>query len=44
VLGSISNNMGDRSGGLYPYRCSKVKFFFWFQHDFIQALNILGST
>jgi NAD(P)-dependent dehydrogenase (short-subunit alcohol dehydrogenase family) len=28
VLGSISNNMGDRSGGLYPYRCSKVKFIF----------------
>ncbi|EFX70608.1 hypothetical protein DAPPUDRAFT_309362 [Daphnia pulex] len=24
VLGSISNNMGDRSGGLYPYRCSKA--------------------
>lgn len=24
VLGSIGSNTGDRSGGLYPYRCSKV--------------------
>ncbi|KAK4015248.1 C-factor [Daphnia magna] len=24
VLGSISSNTGDRSGGLYPYRCSKA--------------------
>lgn len=24
VLGSISSNSGERSGGLYPYRCSKV--------------------
>jgi len=24
ILGSISENIGDRSGGLYPYRCSKA--------------------
>ncbi len=24
ILGSISSNTGDHSGGLYPYRCSKV--------------------
>lgn len=24
VLGSIASNIGDHSGGLYPYRCSKV--------------------
>lgn len=25
VLGSIGSNIGERSGGLYPYRCSKVR-------------------
>ena len=24
LLGSIVSNTGDHSGGLYPYRCSKV--------------------
>ena len=24
LLGSITSNTGDHSGGLYPYRCSKV--------------------
>merc|ERR550534_1260871 len=24
ILGSISENTGDHSGGLYPYRCSKA--------------------
>ena len=24
ILGSMTENSGDRSGGLYPYRCSKV--------------------
>ena len=24
ILGSLSSNSGDHSGGLYPYRCSKV--------------------
>lgn len=28
VLGSIASNIGDRSGGLYPYRCSKVNNYF----------------
>lgn len=27
ILGSITSNCGDRSGGLYPYRCSKVRFY-----------------
>lgn len=27
ILGSITSNEGDRSGGLYPYRCSKVKHY-----------------
>ena len=44
VLGSISNNTGDHSGGLYPYRCSKVTYLSSYQHDFILASNILGST
>jgi NAD(P)-dependent dehydrogenase (short-subunit alcohol dehydrogenase family) len=35
VLGSISNNIGDHSGGLYPYRCSKVKFLSCYQYEFI---------
>ena len=25
ILGSLTSNTGDRSGGLYPYRCSKVR-------------------
>lgn len=24
ILGSLTSNEGERSGGLYPYRCSKV--------------------
>lgn len=26
ILGSISSNIGDHSGGLYPYRSSKVHY------------------
>ena len=30
LLGSITENIGDHSGGLYPYRCSKVVICFNF--------------
>ena len=34
ILGSISENTGDHSGGLYPYRCSKV----WKQLNILKSL------
>lgn len=47
ILGSIASNFGDHSGGLYPYRCSKVSYpsfvLLPYAVSFI-PLNFIGCT